>query len=610
MSGITRHNLQTLVTATGSTEFTLADYEVSAGTRQVLVVTAHLQRNSVGDFTASCTYGGAAMTEAKTETDTSTNRQYRAYVWYLVNPTVGTADVVVSVPTLGAVGIVLAAECLRGVAQTGTVGITTSATGSTAALELTLNGLTGGSLVIAAVTTHSGGTPTWTWTTATENYDLNNGNNNGEVAGSGGYYAVPSNGNVTLTATRSAAPPGSAGVAVEFIADGDEALAVEAGLFALSGQAAGFRFWKLAVEAGSLALSGQNAALRLVQLLYGLGASKTPRPAVQVLVGDASGRVLGEVRGLVERVSWELGGTGSGQLTLGSGGLDEALARPGNRVLVQTDTGLPAWGGVMTGAMEWDDGGRVHIELAGLLHTLKWRRTPAAIEYTGKTVDAILNDLIAMGGLRVGTLAGGTEGVDAEYHFANVYDAVMELPAIEDMALEVESALSGGTITGTVNLFRRGSRAAGGLLVQGHNAREIVYREEDALLNSVHVIGGGEGWSEATRARATVTDVAGATRYGLREEAVFYDEVTAVNALAALGEVLLGRGARPRQAAQLTATNRSPGPFAVYGVGDLIRLVLPGYGFGGVDGTFEVVGREYFPGRNVCDVVLEGWNQA
>ena len=61
----------------------------------------------------------------------------------------------------------------------------------------------------------------------------------------------------------------------------------------------------------------------------------------------------------------------------------------------------------------------------------------------------------------------------------------------------------------------------------------------------------------------------------------------------------------PRRTVALQVTNREPGRFAEYDLGDGVTLVLPTYGFGGTKGVFRVAGREFFPDEDVCDLVVE-----
>lgn len=212
--GITHHNKQTLNNIDNAASFTLAAYAVTSGSNRVLKVRASGMRTTAADFTMSCTFGGTSLSTAISHTSTGTSRWYRTTIFYLVAPAETTGDIVVTASE-SLRGMIIVAETLHGVVQSGTIGVTaTNATTQTA--TLTLNGCANGSLIFAAVGSDSGNAPSWTWTTATEDYDFNAGaNDTQDVAGSGAYYET-GGGDVTITTTRSASSRPQAAVAAEF----------------------------------------------------------------------------------------------------------------------------------------------------------------------------------------------------------------------------------------------------------------------------------------------------------------------------------------------------------------------------------------------------------
>lgn len=212
---IVRDNPQTAAKTTNANDQTLS-YTVNSGSDRVLVVVGHFQRNADNNFSPSCTWAGNAMTQAVSQTTTfSTSRRWYTVIWYYINPSVTTADIVMAAgATVNSFAI--AAVTLQGVHQTTPLGSFISDV-TNPANSLALTGCSADSMIIAGVTSDSGDTPTWSWTTASEAHDVNNGNTNLELAHSDGYYANPSSGNVTLTATRNSAGQGQVGVAAEFL---------------------------------------------------------------------------------------------------------------------------------------------------------------------------------------------------------------------------------------------------------------------------------------------------------------------------------------------------------------------------------------------------------
>lgn len=209
---ITRNNQQSTRSTANASSYTLPNYAVTAGSDRGLLVRVHAQRNTEADFTLACTFGGVSLTEAATTTTSGTSRWWRTSVFYLIGPAATTADIVVNASAV-LTGMVIEAETLLGAAQSGLIGATDTDAVNGAATSYTLAGCTSNSLILAAVSSNNASTPTWSWTTATENYELNGAADSAEVAGSGASYET-SGGDVTITATRSASGL-QAGVAVE-----------------------------------------------------------------------------------------------------------------------------------------------------------------------------------------------------------------------------------------------------------------------------------------------------------------------------------------------------------------------------------------------------------
>lgn len=217
MAAPSRNNLQTLREESNASSYTLASYAPTAGAGRVLVVRAAIIRTTGDETTLSATFGGTSMTEAVTISDSSgSTRFYRASIFYLVSPSTAASNIVISAGTT-VQGAIIAAVTLLGADTSSPLGATDTDTGvSVADSTLALTGCAADSLVLAIVSSNSASAPTWTWSTATEDFDLAGVNDTAEIAGSGGYYAVPSAGNVTLTATRSLAVTRVIGAAAEF----------------------------------------------------------------------------------------------------------------------------------------------------------------------------------------------------------------------------------------------------------------------------------------------------------------------------------------------------------------------------------------------------------
>lgn len=213
---ITRNNQQNTRSTANATSATLASYTPTSGSNSVLVVRVAALRVTETTFTLSCTFGGTGMTEAVTAETSSSSRWYRTSIFYLINPT-GTGDIVATA-SVSIAGFIIDAVTLLGAAQSSVVGSTDTdaVTNVTADTSYALTGVSANSLLVAMVMSTCAGPPTWSWTTATEDYDLAGGADTSEPAGSGGYYEAASGGSITLTATRSATVVAQVGCAAEF----------------------------------------------------------------------------------------------------------------------------------------------------------------------------------------------------------------------------------------------------------------------------------------------------------------------------------------------------------------------------------------------------------
>lgn len=198
---ITINNLQTLRSETNGTAFTLSNYAATAGTNRLLLVRVHAMRTAETDFTLSATFNGVSMTEAVTLSDISTGRRYRTTIFYLIAPAEVTANIVATASATIQSAIVTACTLL-GAAQSSVVGATdTDSPGNVTAVTLSLVSTSANSFIFAAVTSTSASSPTWSWSGATEQYDLSGSNDTTEIAGSGAYFECDG-GNETIVATR------------------------------------------------------------------------------------------------------------------------------------------------------------------------------------------------------------------------------------------------------------------------------------------------------------------------------------------------------------------------------------------------------------------------
>jgi hypothetical protein len=352
---------------------------------------------------------------------------------------------------------------------------------------------------------------------------------------------------------------------------------------------------------------GQLIAQALFTLLRPAGV------AIQFLLADAVGRVLTEIRPDIQRVSWRRSGAGALAFTLAV--TDEKLREEyfyfGNRVLLRFDNGLPAWGGVLTGAAEWTGSAVVFEAQSGEWALMKRRtgRNRAFVETrAGAILTALLEevDAFAPSHLLPGNIWSGGPAHSPAYQRKSLYDVLSELVGDSTTAtFDVTPALEGGYIRFYVNLYeRKGSDKPGVGLVEGRNVSGVRYRAIDEIVNVWHLAGEGDGWSDDARVYATAIDRQSTGRHGVREDSETRAGVVQQTAIEEAAEVRLDQTAWPTRVLGLTVTNHQPGLFGGYDVGDAVACRLPSYDFNGVNGMYEVLGREFFPSDGTADLVL------
>jgi hypothetical protein len=193
----------TVTTNTSSSARTSATFShtVAAGNNRLLAVSVMLR----GNITASSvTYGGTALTKAISRASTSSGTTTE--IWYLVNPPVGTANVVVNF-SASADPSAIAAVNFTGVNQTSPVGATASnlATSGTG-ITTNITTLNANSLIFGAATNYGGDTDPFTpGANITELWDNATGSGSSSDNGEwGGYRLASTAGTYTFNTTSSA----------------------------------------------------------------------------------------------------------------------------------------------------------------------------------------------------------------------------------------------------------------------------------------------------------------------------------------------------------------------------------------------------------------------
>ena len=332
----------------------------------------------------------------------------------------------------------------------------------------------------------------------------------------------------------------------------------------------------------------------------------------RLLVADLTGTVLTELRPRVEKVSWVLNDVGQLSFVMAKtdSKLQERYLRFGNRVMIEFDNGLPAWGGVITGGREWSDS-EVAVEAWSGKALLQWRTTARNRTFSGATLGSILQTVlsdanaVASTRLDVGTIYLGGAGYSLEYHYANLWDVAKELVDLGGVVVDVTAQEEGGVIRFGVNLYeRKGADRPGVALVEGANVVGARLRDVDSVINTWYGATDGSGWGDGDRLYGSAASSESAALHDVREGFLAV-KVAEQSALDAALRAQLARTQWPTRTVALQVTNRPPGEFSEYDLGDAVTVSLPTYGFEGTRGLFQVTAREFFPDEDVCDLVVE-----
>lgn len=335
----------------------------------------------------------------------------------------------------------------------------------------------------------------------------------------------------------------------------------------------------------------------------------------RISVFDRHGAALGELDGQIGATSWRLNRVGKSSITIAKSDIKatRTMFQFYNRVLIEFDNGLPAWGGVMVPPRRWGPG-TITANLADGGELLHYRMTDHGRYFEATPAGTIMQRLldeanaVAETGALPGSIWTGGPGRYKDYHYEDLLNAAEVLAQYTGTDFSVAPVMDGSTLAFVLDWFEeRGMDRPGVVLMEGHNVEVSGFEEPGPIINRWAGVGEGATWS--TKARAERTDVPSWGTYGLREAARVFAGVVEQTTLDQNVEELLEetREARPR--VQLEAVDLSPARFSSYDVGDRIWVQLYTYGFAGdglgYDHAMRVLAREFDPTTGRCALVVE-----
>lgn len=336
---------------------------------------------------------------------------------------------------------------------------------------------------------------------------------------------------------------------------------------------------------------------------------------MRVEIGDRFGRILTEVVADVDPVAWILNGIGKTAISLpiSDEKATEENLRIGNRVYLEMDKGLPAWGGVLDLPRTWG-GGVVKTTCYGIEHLMKYRSTGKNDAFYERPAGYVWQELLRREeaqdplGITMGEIWMGGRPHWPRYHYKSLWYVIdYSLRRMERCDFRFIPYIDNGHILFRAEFYQvAGEDKSGKLsLIEGSNiAADLRMQEQGAVVNQHFAVGEGSTWGVerlVVAARATES----IAKYGVRETGTIYPGVSVESTLEMHARNVLDTNNQPRRIFSLAATNNEPAMYKDYGLGDTVGCVLPSFDFGGFDGTVRVLAREYDPDTGSCRLVVE-----
>lgn len=321
----------------------------------------------------------------------------------------------------------------------------------------------------------------------------------------------------------------------------------------------------------------------------------------QILVADRAGRILGELRGRVENMTWELNNYGQARIDV-KATTSPVLMEYGNRVLIYVDNGLPPWSGFIDPPRQWDYG-MVSLSAFGGEKLLTHRLSPQDAVYEHMPPGAVVDELIrGHKGERLidlGRVSLSGDTYSGAHSYEEILSIIQQLPVDFYVTAHEES----GRLRFYINVVtRRGNDLRWAWLIAGHNAASTEANEQGPIQNDI--IGVGGGTDTASRVYAMARSAGSVARYGLREGVVNAPEIYDANELESLAGDVLAQTEEAYNSISLNAINLPPARFSDYHIGDRVGVELTEGAMLGWRGMKRVIGRDFSLASGYCKVVL------
>jgi hypothetical protein len=336
---------------------------------------------------------------------------------------------------------------------------------------------------------------------------------------------------------------------------------------------------------------------------------------MRALIGNRFGTIIAEVVGDIDSTSWILNGIGKSGLTLAKSdaNVNEETLRINNRIYMEFDNGLPAWGGILAMPRDWTPG-TVHMAAYTIEEALKTRHTRKTDAFYERPAGVIFRELLLQEevedplGITIGEIWQGGNPHWPRYHYKSLWYVLdYSLRRMEICDFKFTPYLDNGVIKFRTDFYQvAGDDKSGTVeLTEGRNtASGLKLREQGSIINKYTSVSEGSTWGPE-RSVVIARYNESVAKYGLMEQAKVHAGVSQVATLEMHARNAINTHAEPRKLFTLPVVDQEPARYAAYGLGDTIRATLPSFGFDGFDGTLRVLGREFDPATGECELVVE-----
>jgi len=336
----------------------------------------------------------------------------------------------------------------------------------------------------------------------------------------------------------------------------------------------------------------------------------------QTLIFNRAGLKAVEIKPRWESIAWRLGQVGEGKFFLP---YSDPQCTPdnlafGNRVLVQFDSGLPAFGGVIDVPRRPVADG-ITIGVFEAARILSWRETLETAEYNA-VPGTIFRDLIEQAnitwptGIVAGAIYTGGTAREETFHYQEILGIILNLARLSGHEWQIAPNYISGKLTFMAHWAVQigtdlSDRVA---LIEDRNIQNVMLDEQGPIANAIHAPGGGAGgttWDDRNIGSAFDTD--SRDLYDLREYTEIQTAVFGQTTLDASAAALLTSLKNPRKHFSMQALDKDPGRFVAYDIGDQVHLeAFVGWPAWAFDGTVRIEGREWLP-DGTCRLEAVEW---